>query len=146
MDALAAQAPRVSRGEGTFAAVVTPTRELAIQVADVLAALLRRFVWLVGGAVHGGENRGKEKARLRRGVTVLVATPGRLLDHLQNSEAFRVEELRWLVLDEADRLLDLGFMAKIGGSAGGLGAGAGAGAVFGGLGLGPGAGHPGGLW
>lgn len=68
----------------------------------------------VGGSVHGGENRAKEKARLRRGVTVLVATPGRLLDHLQNTAAFRTEELRWLVLDEADRLLDLGFEQKIG--------------------------------
>ena len=64
--------------------------------------------------MHGGENRAKEKARLRRGVTVLVATPGRLLDHLQNTAAFRTEELRWLVLDEADRLLDLGFEQKIG--------------------------------
>ena len=72
-------------------------------------------VWCqVGGSVHGGENRAKEKARLRRGVTVLVATPGRLLDHLQNTAAFRTEELRWLVLDEADRLLDLGFEQKIG--------------------------------
>ena len=71
--------------------------------------------WLqVGGSIHGGENRGKEKARLRKGVTVLVATPGRLLDHLQNTQAFRTEELRWLVLDEADRLLDLGFEQKIG--------------------------------
>lgn len=68
----------------------------------------------MGGSIHGGENRAKEKARLRKGVTVLVATPGRLLDHLQNTQAFRTEELRWLVLDEADRLLDLGFEQKIG--------------------------------
>ena len=70
----------------------------------------------MGGSIHGGENRAKEKARLRKGVTVLVATPGRLLDHLQNTAAFRTEELRWLVLDEADRLLDLGFEQKIGAS------------------------------
>ena len=68
----------------------------------------------MGGAIYGGENRAKEKARLRKGVTVLVATPGRLLDHLQNTQSFRTEELRWLVLDEADRLLDLGFEQKIG--------------------------------
>jgi ATP-dependent RNA helicase DDX31/DBP7 len=68
----------------------------------------------VGGAVLGGESRGSEKARLRKGVTVLVATPGRLLDHLANTAAFRTAELRWLVLDEADRLLDLGFKEKIG--------------------------------
>lgn len=68
----------------------------------------------VGGSIFGGENRDKEKARLRKGVTVLVATPGRLLDHLANTAAFRTAELRWLVLDEADRLLDLGFKEKIG--------------------------------
>ena len=62
----------------------------------------------------GGESRSSEKARLRRGVTALVATPGRLLDHLANTAAFRTHELRWLVLDEADRLLDLGFKEKIG--------------------------------
>jgi superfamily II DNA/RNA helicase len=67
----------------------------------------------VGGAISGGENRAKEKARLRKGVTVLVATPGRLLDHLQNTQSFRSDDLRWLVLDEADRLLDLGFEQKI---------------------------------
>ena len=69
----------------------------------------------VGGSIFGGENRDKEKARLRKGITVLVATPGRLLDHLQSTAAFRTDALRWLVLDEADRLLDLGFEQKIGG-------------------------------
>lgn len=74
----------------------------------------------VGSSVHGGESRSREKARLRKGVHVLVATPGRLLDHLQNTEAFRVDALAWLVLDEADRLLDLGFGKKIGGSRAGV--------------------------
>ncbi|EIE24630.1 DEAD-domain-containing protein [Coccomyxa subellipsoidea C-169] len=111
---LQAQEPRVSRAEGTHALIVVPTRELCLQIADVLTLILRRYIWLVGGAIYGGENRAKEKARLRKGVTVLVATPGRLLDHLQNTQSFRTEELRWLVLDEADRLLDLGFEQKIG--------------------------------
>jgi superfamily II DNA/RNA helicase len=53
------------------------------QVSDVLTALVRRFCWLVAGMLIGGEHRGHEKARLRKGVTLLVATPGRLLDHLQ---------------------------------------------------------------
>lgn len=68
----------------------------------------------VGGSVYGGESRSNEKARLRRGITILVATPGRLLDHLQNTTSFRSHALRWCVLDEADRLLDLGFEHKIG--------------------------------
>ena len=67
----------------------------------------------VGGSILGGEQRNKEKARLRKGITVLVASPGRLLDHLEKTAAFRTDELRWLVLDEADRLLDMGFQQKI---------------------------------
>ena len=68
----------------------------------------------MGGSLFGGESRSNEKARLRKGVAVLVATPGRLLDHLHNTAAFSTAPLAWLVLDEADRLLDLGFERKLG--------------------------------
>jgi ATP-dependent RNA helicase DDX31/DBP7 len=110
---LASLQPRVSRMDGTLALIVAPTRELCLQVTDTLTLMTRRFVWIVPGAIYGGEHRGKEKARLRRGVSVLAASPGRLLDHLQNTSSFRTDKLRWLVLDEADRLLDLGFENKI---------------------------------
>ncbi|KAG2442452.1 hypothetical protein HXX76_002538 [Chlamydomonas incerta] len=110
---LQAQEPRISRGEGTYAIVLAPTRELSIQVADVANAVLKRYHWLVSGLLIGGENRAHEKARLRKGVSLLAASPGRLLDHLQSTASFRTTELRWLVLDEADRLLDLGFEAKL---------------------------------
>ena len=73
-----AQQPRISRGEGTHAVIIGPTRELCIQINDVSVQLLRRFWWLVPGLLIGGENRAHEKARLRKGVTVLAATPGRL--------------------------------------------------------------------
>jgi ATP-dependent RNA helicase DDX31/DBP7 len=104
---------RLSRSEGTYAVVLAPTRELAVQISDVLSAVLRRYPWIVSGLLVGGENRAHEKARLRKGVTALVATPGRLLDHLQNTSSFGVLPLRWLVLDEADRLLDMGFESKV---------------------------------
>ena len=55
----------------------------------------------------GGERKKSEKARLRKGVSILVSTPGRLLDHLDNTQSFDVSKLEWLVLDESDRLLDL---------------------------------------
>jgi ATP-dependent RNA helicase DDX31/DBP7 len=110
---LITQQPRICRTAGTAALVLAPTRELCIQILGCLQALLLPFHWVVPGAVMGGENRQKEKARLRRGITFLVATPGRLLDHLHSSEAFSIEPLRWLVLDEADRLLDLGFEAAL---------------------------------
>ncbi|KAG9099238.1 ATP-dependent RNA helicase dbp7 [Ceratobasidium sp. UAMH 11750] len=65
--------------------------------------------WLISGLLTGGSTRAHEKARLRKGVPILVSTPGRLLDHLQNTESFNVGKCRWLVLDEADRLMELGF-------------------------------------
>ncbi|GLI69279.1 hypothetical protein VaNZ11_013855 [Volvox africanus] len=110
---LQAQQPRITRADGTFALMLAPTRELCIQVYDVAAILLRRYHWLVPGLLIGGENRQHEKARLRKGMAVLVASPGRLLDHLESTAAFKTSELRWLVLDEADRLLDLGFEDKL---------------------------------
>jgi len=105
--------PRPTRAEGTRAIIVAPTRELCHQIHDVLSLLVRAFIWVVPGLVSGGEKRKSEKARLRKGVMVLVGTPGRLLDHLQNSQAFNHEAAEWLVLDEVDRLLDLGFEAQV---------------------------------
>ncbi|KAF5831921.1 P-loop containing nucleoside triphosphate hydrolase protein [Dunaliella salina] len=110
---LATQSPRLSRAEGTHALVIAPTRELCLQIHDVAMLLLKKYHWLVPGLVIGGENRVHEKARLRKGVTLLVATPGRLMDHLESTSSFKIGELRWLILDEADRLLDLGFEAKL---------------------------------
>ena len=104
---------RIRREEGALAIVVVPTRELSLQVFQVASRLLKRFHWIVPGVVMGGEKRTREKARLRKGINILVATPGRLLDHLENTEAFTVSELRYLVLDEADRLLDMGFEEQI---------------------------------
>lgn len=61
----------------------------------------------------GGEKKKSEKARLRKGINILVTTPGRLLDHINTTESFKMNSLSWLVLDEADRLLDLGFEKDI---------------------------------
>ncbi|CEG71423.1 hypothetical protein RMATCC62417_07158 [Rhizopus microsporus] len=111
--------PFGDRSIGTVAIILTPTRELAQQVLGVLTQLvnlprpkdehLRRLHWIVPGIVIGGDSKAKEKARLRKGVNILVSTPGRLLDHLENTKSFDIRNLKWLVLDEADRLLDLGF-------------------------------------
>ncbi|KAM0948295.1 putative RNA helicase [Dioscorea sansibarensis] len=101
--------PRIERSHGTFALVLVPTRELCMQVYEILQKLLHRFHWIVPGYIMGGENRSKEKARLRKGVNILIATPGRLLDHLRNTSSFVYEKLCWIVFDEADRILELGF-------------------------------------
>ncbi|XVE86073.1 hypothetical protein DITRI_Ditri18aG0007100 [Diplodiscus trichospermus] len=80
-----------------------------MQVYEILQKLLHRFHWIVPGYVMGGENRNKEKARLRKGISILIATPGRLLDHLKNTSSFVHTKLRWIIFDEADRILELGF-------------------------------------
>lgn len=104
---------KVHRDSGLFAVVLAPTRELCKQIAAVLEKLLRCAPWIVGTTVIGGESKQSEKARLRKGVNILIATPGRLADHLDNTEVLRVNTVRWLVLDEGDRLMELGFEDEI---------------------------------
>lgn len=116
---------KLDRSIGTLAVVIVPTRELARQIHDILTSLLNMSLsssdngeaklkhWIVPGLLIGGEKRKAEKSRLRKGVTVLIATPGRLLDHLQSTKSFVADQCRWLVLDEADKLLELGFENKI---------------------------------
>ncbi|PYI20384.1 DEAD-domain-containing protein [Aspergillus violaceofuscus CBS 115571] len=103
----------VHRDSGLFAIVLAPTRELCKQIAVVLEGLLRCAHWLVAGTVIGGEKKKSEKARLRKGLNILVATPGRLADHLENTQALDVSNVRWLVLDEGDRLMELGFEKEL---------------------------------
>jgi ATP-dependent RNA helicase DDX31/DBP7 len=104
---------QVHRDSGLFAIVLAPTRELCKQISVVLENILRCANWLVCGTVIGGEKKKSEKARLRKGLNILVATPGRLADHLDNTEALDVSNVRWLVLDEGDRLMDMGFEEEL---------------------------------
>lgn len=129
----------IDRSVGTLAVIIAPTRELAKQISDVLEGLLKLRLrpanetpidaeslnirltrWLVSGLLTGGSTRNHEKAKLRKGLPILVATPGRLLDHLQNTLSFNIGKCRWLVLDEADRLMDLGFEETVQGILKGL--------------------------
>lgn len=103
------QEKRLHRDSGLFAIILAPTRELSKQISVVLENVLRCAHWLVPGIVTGGESKKSEKARLRKGINILVATPGRLADHLEHTEALDVSKVRWLVLDEGDRLMELGF-------------------------------------
>ncbi|CAI4226515.1 unnamed protein product [Auanema sp. JU1783] len=96
------------RVNGTGVIIVSPTRELAMQIYGVLSELLQGTKYS-HGLVMGGSSRATEKERLLKGVSFLVATPGRLLDHLQNTEDFLVRNLKCLIIDEADRILDIGF-------------------------------------
>lgn len=107
------QQRKVHRSSGLFAIILAPTRELCKQISTVLENLLRCVHWIVAGTVTGGEKKKSEKARLRKGLNILVATPGRLADHLENTEVLDVSRVRWLVLDEGDRLMELGFEEEI---------------------------------
>ncbi|KAI0101508.1 DEAD/DEAH box helicase [Nemania sp. FL0031] len=100
---------QIHRDSGLFAIVLAPTRELCKQIATVLEKVLRCAPWIVSTTVIGGESKKSEKARLRKGVNILVATPGRLADHLDNTKVLDVGTVRWLVLDEGDRLMEMGF-------------------------------------
>ena len=93
------------------ALVLTPTRELAVQVAESFRDY-GRHVPLRSTVVYGGVDMNAQIAELRRGVEVLVATPGRLLDHVQNKTVM-FNQVQVLVLDEADRMLDMGFLPDI---------------------------------
>ncbi|WPK25320.1 hypothetical protein PUMCH_002631 [Australozyma saopauloensis] len=103
----------ITRLSGLFAVILTPTRELAVQIHAVLESILRCHHHIVPGVVVGGEKKKSEKARIRKGVNILVATPGRLADHLENTTSLDVSQVRWLVLDEGDRLVELGFQETI---------------------------------
>ena len=104
---------QVHRDSGLFAIILAPTRELCKQISVVLDGLLGCAHWIVASTVIGGDKKKSEKARLRKGLNILVATPGRLADHLNNTEALDVSNVRWLVMDEGDRLMELGFEEEI---------------------------------
>ena len=99
-----------SRGT-TRALVLAPTRELALQILDDLNGLARH-TGLTAAAVHGGVGMGPQEKAFRKGADVIIATPGRLLDHFQYGYA-TLSGLEYLVLDEADRMLDMGFLPDI---------------------------------
>jgi ATP-dependent RNA helicase DDX31/DBP7 len=101
--------PKISRSQGIHALVIVPTRELCVQVYELFLKLVKPFTWIVPGYLSGGEKRKTEKARLRNGITILVSTPGRLCDHLMHTESMKLDNVQCFVLDEADRLLELGY-------------------------------------
>lgn len=93
---------------GTGIVVICPTRELAIQTHAVARDLLKYHRQTLGLVIGGAARRG-EAERIVKGVNLLVGTPGRLLDHLQNTKGFIYKNLKCLVIDEADRILEANF-------------------------------------
>ncbi|KAG0605379.1 hypothetical protein M758_9G054100 [Ceratodon purpureus] len=104
--------PPIRRGDGPLALVLAPTRELAQQIEKEVKAFSRSAEGFKTSIVVGGTNIYEQRSELRAGVEIVVATPGRFIDHLQqgNSSLSRVS---YVVLDEADRMLDMGFEPQI---------------------------------
>ncbi len=90
------------------ALILVPTRELAVQVADSIRSY-SKYLRLNVTTIFGGAGMGPQVDNLRRGVDILVATPGRLIDHMERGSA-KLDAVEILVLDEADRMLDMGFL------------------------------------
>src|SRR5208283_1472787 len=96
---------------GPRALILEPTRELASQVETAIRDYAR-FTNLLVTVVYGGVGYGRQNDELRAGTDIVVATPGRLLDHLEQG-TLRLDKVEFLVLDEADRMLDMGFLPDV---------------------------------
>lgn len=106
-----AQTP-LRRGDGPLALVLAPTRELAQQIEKEVKAFSRSLESFRTAIVVGGTNIAEQRSELRAGVNVVVATPGRFIDHLQHGNT-SLSRISYVVLDEADRMLDMGFEPQI---------------------------------
>lgn len=100
-----------SQSQGTGVIILTPTRELALQLYDVSSDLISNNKSV--GVIYGGNYRKKEAIKLEKGVNLLIATPGRLLDHLKNTQNFNYKNLCLLIIDEADAILKIGFEEEL---------------------------------
>lgn len=105
--------PPINRSFGPVAIVLLPTRELSMQTFDVIQALVKPFIRIVPACLIGGTNRKHEKDRIRKGVNILIGTPGRIEDHVDNTASLDLSQVRHLILDEADRMLDMGFQKSM---------------------------------
>lgn len=97
--------------DGLGALILSPTRELAIQIFEVLRKV-GRYHTFSAGLVIGGKSLQEERERLGR-MNILVCTPGRMLQHMDQTATFEIDNLQMLVLDEADRIMDMGFQGTV---------------------------------
>ena len=103
--------PHTSEGNGPRALILTPTRELAEQLAETIGAYAQ-FLPLTVKAVYGGAKMIAQEKALKEGVDILIATPGRLLEHIEKCTV-DLSSVEYTVLDEADRMLDMGFISDV---------------------------------
>lgn len=107
---------KVNRTDGPYAIIICPTRELSLQSHDVIEKLSRKtFNWIVPGIVNGGLARKAEKKKLKKGINILVGTPGRIYDHMKMTENLYnfLAKIEFLIIDEADRLFEQTFEDQV---------------------------------
>ena len=105
---------RISRDEkrGVEVLILCPTRELAMQACEEIKKFSRFMPWIKPAAVYGGANMEKQIFELKRGANIVVGTPGRVMDHMDR-RTLKLENLREIILDEADEMLNMGFREDI---------------------------------
>ena len=102
---------KIRRNGPIQALILVPTRELAVQVTSEINKFAR-YTGIRTVAIYGGQSIGLQHNQLRRGIQIVVATPGRLIDHVKQG-SIQLENVKYVVLDEADRMLDMGFIDDI---------------------------------
>ena len=104
---------KITRKQGCKILIICPTRELCLQIEKVLQLLTKACIWIVPGALIGGVDVKKEKSRIRKGLNIVVGTPGKLEYHLRNTGNFYLEGVETVVFEEADQILDMGFAKEV---------------------------------
>jgi ATP-dependent RNA helicase DeaD len=102
---------RIKPGGPVQVLILAPTRELAVQVTDEITRLAK-YTGIRAATIYGGQSINLQLDKLRKGVQIIVATPGRLIDHIKQGSII-LDEVKFVVLDEADRMLDMGFIDDI---------------------------------
>jgi ATP-dependent RNA helicase DDX31/DBP7 len=100
---------KIDRKNGVYSIIFAPTHELCLQIEETFNKLKSACINVVYGALMGGQKMDTEKSKLRKGLNVIIATPGRLLYHLKNTQNLKFDKLKLLIFDEADVLLSMGF-------------------------------------
>ncbi|MGA8085191.1 MAG: DEAD/DEAH box helicase [Candidatus Nitrosopolaris sp.] len=102
---------KTNRNGPIQALILVPTRELALQVTNEINKFAK-YTGIKSVAIYGGQSIGLQYNQLKRGIQIVVATPGRLIDHVKQ-DSIRLDDVKFVVLDEADRMLDMGFIDDI---------------------------------
>ena len=103
----------ITRLDGIYSIIFSPTHELCLQIENTINKIRSSCISVVSGTLIGGQKIDTEKLKIRKGVNIIICTPGRLLYHIKNSKNLKFQCLKCIVFDEADLLLDMGFEKDI---------------------------------